>query len=730
MRIRLLILAGLLTVFLGCTSEKDSPNELQRAAHELKRSRHNYNNRQKAHYYEQQARLNPEYRYDHRLAQAQEYLRAGENEKAIELFAQLQQIVDSATIFYSRMDKPEFREELRRYWALASLRLGEQENCILNHHHHSCIVPISAQAVHQLPRGSEEAIRYYQQLLQRSPDDYESRYLLNLAYMTLGQYPAAVPDSLLMRSPLFEKSASNLVKDVAMTKGLDVIGLAGGVVAEDFNGDGHIDLLISSWDMQTPVQLFLNDGESNWTESTVEANLTAIPGGLNMLQTDYNNDHQPDVLILRGGWLGLYGTLPNTLLKNEGPDENGVPRFTDVTRPAGLHSEFPTQTAVWADFNNDGWLDVFIGNESAVTGYANPSELYLNQQDGTFREVATEAGVAMHNVLKSQTLTIKGVAAADYDRDGRIDLFLSTRDGPNFLFRNRSINNDQVPVFEDVTEHSGIAPYAKTFTGWFWDYNNDGWEDLLVSGFHAESLGEGKSIAEAFAREQLGEKHTATTGMLYENQGDGTFVDVSEATGLDKILYMMGGNFGDIENDGWLDFYCGNGEPDMRSVIPNRMFCFRGEQFEEVTNRGFGHLQKGHGTAFADFDQDGDQDIYTVVGGFYEGDVYQNILLENLQQTNNHFVDIQLRGTNSNAPGVGSQLEIVVSAADTTRRIFRTVNSGGSFGASPFTQHIGLGDAVTVDTLSITWAGSGIKQVLTDLPADRRYTIEEAYPER
>ena len=729
MKMWLLILTWLPVILLGCGSEKEEPTELQQAAHALKRSHHNYNNRQKARYYEQQARLNPEYQYDHRLSQAQEHLRAGESEKGIELFTQLQQVVDSATTFYSRMDKPEFQEELQRYWALAYLRLGEQENCILNHHHHSCIVPISAQAVHQLPRGSEEAIRHYQQLLQRSPDDYESRYLLNLAYMTLGKYPAAVPDTLLIRSPLFEKVGENLVKDVAMSKGLDVTGLAGGVVAEDFNGDGHVDLLISSWDMQSLVQLFLNDGKSNWTESTAEANLTAIPGGLNMLPTDYNNDHLPDVLILRGGWLELYGTLPNTLLKNEGPDENGVPRFTDVTRSAGLHSEFPTQTATWADFNNDGWLDVFIGNESAVTGYINPSELYLNQRDGTFQEAADKAGLAMNGPSNNQPLIIKGVTSANYDRDGRMDLFVSTRDGKNFLFKNKGTNTDQVPIFEDVTETSGIAPYAKTFTCWFWDYNNDGWEDLLVSGFHAESLREGKSISEAFAREQLGKEHTATVGMLYENQGDGTFVDVSEATGLDKILYMMGGNFGDINNDGWLDFYCGNGEPDMRSVIPNRMFCFRGEQFEEVTNRGFGHLQKGHGTAFADFDQDGDQDIYMVVGGFYEGDVYQNILLENLQQTNNHFVDIQLQGTESNAPGVGSRLEIVVSTADTTRRIFRTVNSGGSFGASSFVQHIGLGDAVTVDTLYVTWAGSRIKQVLTGLPADRRYTIEEARSE-
>ena len=618
------------------------------------------------------------------------------------------------------------KHQLIRYQALAYLRRGEQENCIINHHHHSCIVPIAAEAVHQLPSGSQGSINYYLALLERDPQDYESQYLLNLAYMTLGKYPAEVPDSLLIVSPLFEKPEQQWVRDVAIAQNLDVQGLAGGVVAEDVNQDGHIDLIISSWDMQTHLQLFLNDGKGNWREASLEAGLSAVPGGLNLVPTDFNNDGRVDILVLRGGWLGLFGNLPNSLLKNVGIDEYGIPQFSDVTQEAGMDSQLPTQTAVWADFNLDGWLDVFIGNESAVSGFNNPSELYLNQQDGTFREAAQAAGVSFTTQNMRDQRIIKGVTAADYNHDKLPDLFVSTRDGSNYLFENQGVSSS-VPVFKNVTANSGLDAYDKTFTTWFWDYNNDGWEDLLVSGFHSDAQYEGKSIADDFAREQLGLPHTATAGLLYKNQGDGTFTDVSEEVGLDKILYMMGGNYGDIDNDGWLDFYCGNGDPDLRSVIPNRMFRFNGERFEEITNQGFGHIQKGHGAAFADFDEDGDQDIYTVVGGFYEGDVYQNILLENQGKPKNHFIQVRLKGSRSNALGVGARLEAVVKTdSGDHRRIFRTVGSGGSFGASSFTQHIGLGEATMVDTLYVHWPNGMSPQVLTQLAADRLYVIEES----
>jgi hypothetical protein len=716
------LLLSLLTVGSGCRHKPPPSAYLAPYASQLEVSNHPYNNEKWTRNYEQLQQDEPARAHAHRLSAAVERLRAGDTEAAIEEL----ELLLSELAERNKPYEADLRHQTRRYIALAYLRLGEQENCIHHHAHASCILPIASPAVHQRQRGSTGAVEQYRQLLRDDPGDFESRYLLNLAYMTLGQYPEQVPGEYLVRHPLFEAPPANWVRDVAMEKGLAATGLAGGVIAEDFNRDGRPDLVISSWDMQTGLQFFQNDRGISWTDCSTASGLSGINGGLNLTQTDYNNDGWADIFVLRGGWLGRYGCIPNTLLRNDGPGPAGTVTFTDVTEETGLLTAHPTQTAVWADFNNDGRLDVFIGNESAVTGQVHPSQLFLNNRDDTFTEVGPEAGVALADAPGGRQYIIKGVTAADYDRDGWTDLYVSTRDDRNFLFRNQGLTPEGIPRFEDATEAAGLGGQYKTFSCWFWDYDNDGWEDILAAGFHSPEFYAGRSIAHDFCRELLGLEHEAQTGLLFRNNGDGTFRDVTAAEGLDKILYMMGGNFGDFDNDGWLDFYCGNGDPDLRAVIPNRMFRGTGAGFEEITNAGFGHIQKGHGTAFADFDGDGDQDIYMVVGGFYQGDVYQNVLLENQYDAPNNFIAIRLEGTHSNALGVGSRLRLSIREAAATREVYRSVNPGGSFGASSFTQHIGVGQAATVDTLEIIWAGSGTRQVLTGLAVNQLHTVRES----
>ena len=138
-----------------------------------------------------------------------------------------------------------------------------------------------------------------------------------------------------------------------------------------------------------------------------------------------------------------------------------------------------------------------------------------------------------------------------------------------------------------------------------------------------------------------------------------TFSDQSKNYKIDISLYGMGSNFGDLDNDGWLDFYIGTGSPEFTSVIPNRMFRnLDGKSFEEVTSAGgFGHIQKGHGVGFADLDNDGDQDIYTVLGGAYEGDNYPNICFEN-PISNNNWIILKLEGVESNRSAIGTQLKL------------------------------------------------------------------------
>ncbi|MBL4704111.1 MAG: CRTAC1 family protein [Flavobacteriales bacterium] len=184
----------------------------------------------------------------------------------------------------------------------------------------------------------------------------------------------------------------------------------------------------------------------------------------------------------------------------------------------------------------------------------------------------------------------------------------------------------------------------------------------------------------------------------------------------------MGSNFGDLDNDGYLDFYIGTGSPDFTSIVPNRMFRnVNGEGFEEVTSAGqFGHIQKGHAVAFADLDQDGDQDIYAVMGGAVQGDRFTNVLFENPISKNNWIV-IELEGTKTNRNAIGTVLELTL---DNGRKLYRTVSSGGSFGASSIQQEIGLGKATKIERLVIRWANNEV-QTLEAIDINQKILIRE-----
>lgn len=582
--------------------------------------------------------------------------------------------------------------------ALAHLRLGEQENCQHHHTPQSCILPLQKEGQHQLPAGSEKAIELYTLLQERFPHP-KYQWLLNVAYMTLGKQ---APQKDRIAYPQSNEQADfPRFEEVAMFMGLAQDGLSGGTCIDDFNNDGWLDIFATSYGMEDNVQLFLNDGQGGFYNATEAAGLTGIVSGLNCIHADYDNDGNKDILLLRGAWLGKAGKHPNSLLRG-----NGDGTFEDVTHASGIISHHPTQTAAWGDFNNDGWLDLFIGNESRQ-GDPHPCELFKNNGDGTFTEVAAQHGLGGINAF------IKGVTWGDINNDGWPELYVSVVEGKNRLYRNEQGH------FVEITDKANVGEPFFSFPCWFWDVNNDGYQDLFVSGYDLRYLEEAGG---EFARELTGQELLGATPRLYINNGDETFTDNTEAYGLAKSMFSMGANFGDLDNDGFLDFYVGTGAPDFTTIVPNRMFRnVNGERFEEVTSAGnFGHLQKGHGIAFADLDQDGDQDIYAVMGGAFEGDNFTNILYENPISKHNWIV-IELKGVSNNSNGIGARIELQLNNGQS---IYRTVSTGGSFGASSLQQEIGLGQASLISSMTIYW-NNGKQQVFQDVAVNQKVLVVE-----
>lgn len=617
-------------------------------------------------------------------------LQEGHEQKAVDIYNKI-----------SRLPRYMNPVDLKPDQAVAYMRLGERANCMLNHNGSSCIFPIKDSGIHQIQTGSQKAIETLENVLKSNSNDAQSRWLLNIAYMTLGRYPAQVPAQYLIPN-LDADDGPYKIKpftDVAASVGVNLNSRAGGSIVDDFDGDGYLDIITSGMDLRDHMHYFHNNGDGTFSDRTAQSGLQDVVGGLNIEQTDYNNDGLPDIFVMRGGWLrDGFGNEPSSLLRNNG---NGT--FTDVTMAAGLNFMHPTQSAVWADFNNDGWLDVFVGMEShGGTDPKNnhPSALFMNNHDGTFTEMAEKAHCKINDF-------VKGVTSADYNNDGWPDIFVSTMSGKKYLLKNKCKGGKNVE-FEDVTVKAGIATKQNTFTTWFFDYNNDGWPDILMGSYNFST-----TLGYYAALEALGTPVPDNGNIfLFKNNHDGTFTNVTHSAGLDKVVFSMGGNFGDIDNDGYPDLYFGTGNPDFGSLIPNKLFRnIDGKQFADVTNSSrTGNLQKGHGVSFADFRNNGLQDIFIEMGGAYIGDAYKSALYLNPGQNNNNWICLKLVGVKSNKSAVGSRIKVTFTENGKQRSVYKDVNSGGSFGSSPLRQEIGIGKATIIDDIEIRWAGSGTVQ--------------------
>lgn len=645
---------------------------------------------------------------------ANELLRIGEIDEAMKLL--------NESVTAMEADPAHSPEEADIYVtrALAHLREAEIQNCVSRHNRDCCIFPLKDGGIHTVAEPAREAKADYIRFLDGSPPSKSfqdpvaaenkrvtATWLLNVACMALNEFPNGVPARYRLSTKIFASNTEiGRFVDIASDLGIDVYDHAGGAIVDDFDGDGDLDIVSSTSDVRGPMKAFRNEGNGTFQDVVAAWHLDDQLGGLHLTGADYDNDGDLDILVPRGAWMNEEGRIRKSLLRNDGPQG-----FTDVTEEAGMSQpRFPTQAVAWADFDQDGWLDVYVGHESrmeTMPGSQNyPSQLFHNNGNGTFTDVAEAAGVQNNRFAK-------GVAAGDYDNDGDMDLYVSNI-GPNRMYR-----NDGGMKFTDVAPELGLTePKGRSFACWFFDLENDGDLDLWVNAYDAKTAD--------VARSAMGQKHNASAPCLYRNEGNGKFTNIAREAGVDRAWLPMGSSFGDFDNDGFLDIYLGTGDPMYESLMPNiALRNDHGRRFQDVTgSSGLGHLQKGHEVVFVDLDDDGDQDIFHQLGGFYPGDAFRNAFFLNPGH-GNHFVDIQLVGTESNRQGIGTRVTVQLEEHGGRRSVHRAVGSISSFGQVPRRQEIGLGNATSIAAIEIWWPKSGKRQTLSGVPLDSSIRVTE-----
>ncbi len=636
------------------------------------------------------------------LLYIKELLRSNRIEEALQNVDQINSVLTQRNINLPS----DIKQKFLLLHATIYLRQGELENCLENHQMSSCILPFDQAAEHINPGGSEAAIPILKEVLTLNPENYGAIWLLNIAYETLGKSRSDLQAA--FRIPL-DADEQERWANKSGSMGIDFNGLAGGVIADDFNNDGYIDLVISSWGESDGLKYYEHNTTDGFIDKSASSGLSKIFGGLNINHTDYNNDGHLDIFVMRGGWFETQGKLPNSLLKN-----NGDGSFTDVTKEAGIYTLAPTQASVWTDINQDGHIDLFVANESSERAQFD-NELWINDGQGHFVNKIAGSGLDVHGFFK-------GVTAVCLTENSSIaDIFLSDYKGVNRIFKN--ISSQQSIQFSALEAPWKVDKPLASFSCWAFDQDNDGLEDIFVSGY-GNSDGSMSPISSAGAN--YTGQYVGASPIIYRNTAKG-FQSLDQKSGLDKAAYTMGSNFGDLDNDGALDFYLATGDPAMASIVPNLVYQNEGNnQYKDVSFQlGMAHLQKGHGVAFADFDRDGDQDIYTVLGGAYEGDVFANAYFEN-PGSEHPWIVLHLRGKQSNRAAIGARVVLKYSdAAGNTKQIHRKVTSGSSFGGNSLQLEIGLGSAEKILECTVIWPYKDSVDQFEGLEINKAYILTE-----
>jgi ASPIC and UnbV/FG-GAP-like repeat len=538
----------------------------------------------------------------------------------------------------------------------------------------------------------EQAIQDGIGAMAANPGNERARFWLWWSARRRGGYPESVPPEYRMEMKAGYEPASVQFEDIAARIGMDKTSGGRGTAVFDYNNDGLLDVLIMG---QSGSSLYRNNGDGTFSDVSVQSGLDKCVTTFAVTAGDYDNDGFVDLFVTRVGFYPGSGGLYHN---------NGDGTFTDVTEKAGVQAWGPSWTASWVDYDLDGYLDLFIANNlGGVFDRQAPNRLFHNNGDGCFTEVAGSAGLGT-------VFPTMGSAWGDYDNDGYPDLFISGIGRPQ-LFHNNGNG-----TFTDVGMEAGFTEFVAGSVCCWCDYDNDGWLDIaqFVWSDHEDVI---------YTMKTGHGPGDGLTMRIYHNNRDGTFSDRTGELGIDGCWGTMSGNFGDVNNDGFIDFMLGNGGPRMDRYEPLVLLESDGERYHNATfSSGLGFGGKNHGVNCADLFGDGRLSIIVAAGGQYPGDLLTANVFCPVSLPGN-YLNVRLAGVKSNRDGIGARIRL--TSGDL--RQMREVGGGTNFGCLPFEQHFGLGKRETLDALEIRWP-SGLLQQVRNPPVNQTICITEGRP--